>query len=343
MMKKSRVTLSDVAKKVGVHPSTVSRVLNPATRSGVKASTVKTVDEAAKELGYRPNPFAYSLRTRRSNSIGILIPDLTNPMFPPIIRGVEDTLMELHYTAIISNSDNDPQKEQMALDNMRNRQVDGFILATAHREDERVQECLSDNIPLVLINRSVDDERVSSVLSDDTDGIEQLVSHIAGLGHKRIANIAGPQDLSTGHRRLKAFYEAMKKHNLEVDDKLIKVCDGFSEEAGKRALGELLDSGAEFTAVVAGNDMLALGCYGALGERNLKCPDDISVVGFNDMPFVDKFNPPLTTIRIQHYQMGLYASRILMDQIRDPDLKRQSIVLKCEFMERGSTGPVNGA
>ena len=342
-MKRSRVTLSDVAKKVGVHPSTVSRVLNPATRSGVKAATVKIVDEAAKELGYRPNPFAYSLRTKRSNTIGILIPDLTNPMFPPIIRGVEDTLMELHYTAIISNSDNDRQKEQMALANMKNRQVDGFILATAHREDERVEDCLSENIPLVLINRSIDDERVSSVLSDDTAAIEELVGHIASLGHKRIANVAGPQDLSTGYTRLKAFYEAMKKHNLDVDENLIRVCDRFSEEAGKNALGELLDSGAKFTAVIAGNDMLALGCYGAIEERNLKCPDDISVTGFNDMPFVDKFNPPLTTMRIQHYQMGLYASRILMDQIRDPDLKRQSIVLKCDFMKRGSTGPVNGA
>lgn len=340
-MRKSRVTLTDVGKRVGVHPSTVSRVLNPATRGGVGAATVERVDAAAKELGYRPNPFAYSLRTSRSNTIGILIPDLTNPIFPPMIRGVEDALDEVNYTAIISNSDNNAQKEKLALANMKARQVDGLILATAHREDDSVEDSLSENIPLVLINRSVDDERVSSVISDDAAAVEELVGHVAGLGHARIANIAGPQFLSTGYIRLRAFYAAMKRRGLHVDESLIGITDAFTEEEGHRAMTALISAGAGFgaTAVLAGNDLLALGVYEALLEHDLKCPDDISVTGFNDMRFVDKISPPLTTMRVPHYQTGLFATRILLDQIRNPELSRQNVVLKCAFQERGSTGP----
>jgi LacI family transcriptional regulator len=342
-MKRARVTLSDVAKKVGVHPSTVSRVLNPATRESVRKATVELIDQAAKELGYRPNPFAYSLRTARSNTIGIMIPDLTNPVFPPIIRGVEDALSEAHYTAIISNSDNNRQKEKLHLANMRARQVDGLILATAHREDDSVEECLNENIPLVLINRSVEDERVSSVLSNDAEAVEELVTHVAELGHKRIANLAGPQDLSTGYRRHKAFLAAMTKLGLDIDARLIGYSNAFTEEEGRRVMTELIEGDAGFTAVIAGNDLLALGCYTALDEHGLKCPHDISVTGFNDMRFVDKISPPLTTMRIPHYQMGLFATRILLDQIKAPDLSRQNVVLNCEFQLRQSTGPAPSA
>lgn len=339
-MSQARITLRDVAREVGVHPSTVSRVLNPDTRAMVTPEIARRVAEAARVLGYRPNPFAYSLKTNRSLMVGVLVPDLINPIFPPIIRGIESVLDGVGYTAIVANSDMQPERERTILARMKERQVDGLILATAHREDATIKGLLAAGVPLVLINRTLDSPAVDSVINGDQAGIRLAVEHLAGLGHRRIAHLAGPQDFSTGHRRLAGFMAVMRAIGLDPAPERIAVCTAYAEEAGRLGMLGLLDSGGDFTAVVAANDLLALGCYEALQERGLRCPDDLSITGFNDMPLMAKLRPPLTTVRVPLYEMGAQAARMLLDQIQGTGAPLRAVELEPRLTLRASTGAV---
>jgi len=337
---RSRVTIRDVADRVGVHPSTVSRVLNPATRGRITPEIVAKVNEAAAELGYRPNQTARGLRTNRTRTIGVLIPDITNPLFPPIIRGIEDGLGANGYTAILGNTDNIAARETEAVSTMRARQVDGLILATARRDDPIVAACLAEGLPLVLVNRTADTDGVSSIVNDDALGIALAVRHLKALGHRQIAHIAGPRSLSTGEARRRSFLEIMKSEGLVADAALVAETSAFSEDEGLRACAKLIADKAAFTAIVAGNDLIALGAYDAIADAGLSCPDDVSVTGFNDMPFVDRLTPPLTTVRIPHYELGREAGRRLVELIETPDSPARATTLRPELIVRGSTAAV---
>jgi LacI family transcriptional regulator len=334
-----RVTLRDVAKQVGVHPSTVSRVLNPHTRGMVTAAIAKRVTEAAERLGYAPNPFALSLKTNRSFLVGVLVPDLVNPIFPPIIRGIEAVLEAAGYTAIVANSDNQDERERQILAKMKARQVDGLILATAHRDDALIAQCLAEGSPLVLINRTIEGLPVHAVVNEDKQGMRLAVEHVTALGHTRIAHLAGPLGISTGQRRLEGFREAMKATGLKVDRRFIAECAAFTEEEGLRAARALLKGHTPFTAIVAANDRLALGAYDALAERGWRCPEDVSITGFNDMPLVERVYPPLTTVRIPLYEMGAQAARMLLEQLESAPIQPRTVMLQPTLVVRGSTGP----
>jgi len=303
-MADSPVTLKDVAALARVHPATASRALNPETRLLVREDTAQRVLEAASELGYRPNTVARSLRTRRSHSVGVLIPDLNNPLFPPIVRGIEDRLAAAGYVALIGNTDGDPEREWTLFEQMRARHVDGLVLATVHLGDPLLAESARTELPVVLMNRLAQDYSLPSVSVDNERGIRMAVAHLAGLGHTRIAHIAGPQEVSTGLARYRGFLAAMEGHGLRADPQLIVTAKAFSIDEGHRCAQLLLKRDLGVTAVAAGNDMLAVGWYAARDEAGLSCPEDISVVGFNDMPFIDRLRPPLTTIRFPHYQVG---------------------------------------
>jgi len=336
-MAKKKINIKDVAARAGVHPSTVSRVLNPETVSMVSTQVAKRVATIAHELGYTRSPMASGLRTGRSYTVGVLIPDLTNPIFPPIVRGIERCLGEEGYIAILTDSDNSLKNEQAIMDSMRSRHVDGLILATAHRQDVAVEACLEDQIPLVLVNRSIDSHAVTEVINDDEKGISLAVDHLFGMGHSRIAYLGGPLDTSTGNDRYRAFTKAMRAGHLVPDPELMINSDAFTESEGHRGFLLLLEKSLGFSAVVAANDLLALGCYDAMQERGLQCPQDISVTGFNDTPFMDRISPPLTTIRIPLDEMGAIAAKLLLQQIRDPDAKFETIKLEPELVVRGST------
>jgi LacI family transcriptional regulator len=165
------------------------------------------------------------------------------------------------------------------------------------------------------------------------------VTHLAALGHTRIAHLAGPQQTSTGVARARAFRHAVRDLGLDDDPALIVECGYWSETEGAQALRRLLDAGTRCTAVVAGNDLIALGCYDVFAERGMRCPDDLSVVGFNDMPFLDKMNPPLTTVSIPHYELGSEAGRLLLDTIDDPERVPRSVLLTPSLVVRASTAP----
>ena len=334
------VTLRDVAGRAGVHPATASRALNPETRILVSEDTTRRVLAAAEELGYRPNPVARSLRTRRSHTVGVLIPDLNNPLFPPIVRGLDDRLAAAGYVALIGNTDGDDERERMVFEQMRARHVDGFVLATAHLRSPLLAEAARAELPVVLMNRLAEDYSFPSVSVDNERGIRLAVNYLAGLGHRRIAHIAGPQNVSTGLNRYRGFLTAMAASGLPVDPGMVVFARSFSRDEGLRCCRELLGSPERCTAVAAGNDMLALGCYAALDEAGLSCPGDMSLVGFNDMPFIDLLRPPLTTVRFPHYQVGTEAAQLLLERIGGHNGPVKILYLAPEFVVRGSAGPV---
>ncbi|HEX9877224.1 MAG TPA: LacI family DNA-binding transcriptional regulator [Gammaproteobacteria bacterium] len=336
-MAKNDSNIKDVAKRAGVHPSTVSRVLNPATRSMVSAALAERVMSIADELGYRRNPLASGLRTRKTYTVGIVIPDLTNPVFPPIVRSAERTLDRQGYIAILADSGGRQRSERTIIENMSARHVDGLILASATRKDPGVDACVDQGIPLVLVNRTVSRHNVSAVVNDDELGIELALQHLAQLGHRRIAYVGGPRTTSTGYVRHRAFLKRARELGLDVERRLAVNANAFTAAAGEAALRRLLDSGGVFSAVLTANDLLALGCYDALKRRGLRCPEDVSVTGFNDMPYADRFDPPLTTLHIPQDELGVQAARLLLERIADPSAPAKLVRLEPRLIIRGST------
>ena len=334
---RASVTIRDVARVADVHPGTVSRALNEETRALVNPETAERVLRAAEQLGYRPNRIARGLKTSRSHTIGVLIPDITNPLFPPILRGIEDRLDDAGYTSLIVNTDNDSERERIYLEAMRARQVDGFISATARLDRELLAELAAAGTPLVLINRSLEDESVPAVTVDDRRGIALAVEHVVELGHREIGHVGGPQNLSTGHRRHLGFVEAIGAARLKAPARHVCFTSYFTEEEGARACGELLDAAPELTAIVAANDLLAIGCYDALEARGLRCPEEISIAGFNDMPFVDRLRPALTTVRVPQREIGKVAADLLLEQLGGEQEAATEILLEPTLIVRDST------
>jgi LacI family transcriptional regulator len=269
----------------------------------------------------------------------VLIPDLTNPLFPPIVRGIEDRLGEAGYTSLIANTENDPERERSDVLALRARQVDGFITATARRDHELLWEMVAAGERVVLVNRRVADGSLPAVTGDDRAGVGLAVAHVTALGHSLIAHLAGPQELSTGYQRHHGFLDAMRAAGLVPDPELVRFGRAFTEAEGARVCRELVDSGRPFIAIVAGNDLMALGCYDVLEERGLRCPADVSVVGFNDMRFADRFNPPLTTVGLPHYEIGAAAAELLLERLRDAAAEPRQVTLDPALVVRASTAP----
>jgi LacI family transcriptional regulator len=333
-----RATLTDVAREAGVHPSTASRALNPDTRGMVTEEVAARVGEVAERLGWRRSALAAGLRTRRSRIVGILVPDLVNPIFPPILRAAEARLAAEGYATLVANTDNDPERERMLVARMAEHLVDGLMLASAAEGSEAVALCRRYAIPAVLVNRRLRGAGLSSVTNDDGHGIALAVAHLVGLGHRRIAHLAGPAGVSTAADRRTGFRAALARAGLDAGAAPVSAAATYSREAGRLACARLLDAG-EVTAIVAANDMLALGVYEEAERRGIAVGRELSVTGFNDMPFVDRMAPPLTTVRIQHAAMGAEAASLLLSAMAAPDAPRRSLRLRAELVVRGSTGP----
>jgi LacI family transcriptional regulator len=336
-MAKRKINIKDVAARAGVHPSTVSRVMNPETRSMVSKAVAGRITKIARDMGYERSPLASGLRTGRSFTIGVIIPDLTNPVFPPIVRGIERTLSAAGYIAILADSDNSKKGERAIFDSMKARRIDGLILATARLDDPVVRDCVSEQIPVVLVNRMTDTHDVTEIINNDELGIQLAVAHLRELGHRRIAFLGGPLDTSTGRDRYNAFTALANSGQLETEADLYGVCDAFTAAAGRIGMHGILDRNKKFTAVVAANDLLALGCIDALTERDLSCPDDVSVTGFNGMPFIDRLSPSLTSLHIPLDELGVRAANALLEEIDDRDCPRKTICLDPELVIRGSS------
>lgn len=333
-------TLADVARAAGVHPGTASKALSPNWQGTVAQGTVRRVLAAAERLGYQPNAMARALRTRRSHSIGLLIPDMTNPLFPPIVRGLEEVFRVNGLVPLVVNTDNDPKRAASLFAALQARQCDGYVLATARRRDPIVEEMAERSVPAVLVNRLTDRRLLPGVAGDEAGGVAAAVEHLVELGHRRIAHIAGPQELSTGYVRQRAFHDALDRFGLSSQDCPVVVAGAYNDHAGHTAMLTLLGGSDRPTAVVAGNDLLALGAIDAIHEHGLRCPTDLSVIGFNDMPFMTRMQPALTTVRLPKKEIGVHAAQLLLERLADstqPD--GRCVLLPCPLVVRDSTAP----
>jgi LacI family transcriptional regulator len=335
-----RVKLVDVARAAGVHPGTASRALSADTGGLVSPDTVRRVVRAAERLGYVPNTVARGLRTARSFLVAMVVPDVTNPLFPPMVRGAEQVLSQAGFTLVLTDTDNDAGTERKQVQQLRARGTDGFLIATARWQDQLVEELADGRVPAVLINRNTSSHRLPYVGGDERTGIAVAVDHLVSLGHRRIVHLAGPQDTSTGRERASAFRHALRMHGLPIARSQVRTCDSYTERAGAQATERLLASDVEFTALLAGNDLIALGALAVLAATGKRCPGDVSVVGFNDLPMVDKLTPSLTTVTLPLREMGALAARMLLTAIDTPERDgavAQSL-LGVELAVRGSTG-----
>lgn len=332
---KKRIRIRDIADHLAVSPATVSRALNPNTEHMIRKEVVAGIKDAARELGYIPSLIATALRTDRTHTVGVAVPDILNPVFPPIINGIQDYLHQNGYLTLIVNTNND---QQVALDEIRRlitRQVDGFILANAFLDDISVRECLLQEIPMVLVNRSITNGNlVHQVLSDDSFGIELAINHLIELGHTRLLHLAGPPKILHGKQRLKAFRQLCRKNKIGEEH---MVMDAFSVDAGVRGARRFLQQQSKATAILAGNDLMAVGAMDTLRNAGVSVPAEISVVGFNNMPLSDMLSPALTTISIPHREFGNQAARLLLQVIESPDMSRQLVLLTPKLVIRDST------
>lgn len=308
-----------------------------ATRGLVSESTAMRVLDAAAKLGYAVNPIARSLKTNRSSFVGVVIPDLTNALFPPIIRGIDDVLGTAGYSVLLVNTDNDKAREAKQVASLRARQVEGLIVATALLDDPVLEALAAEKFPVVLINRRTDSATLPSVAGDNAAGVHLAVHHLVTLGHRHIAYLAGPQTTWTGRVRRAAYRQALQDHDLPYDETLVAYTDSFVEPEGARGLKDLLDRDVRFTAVLAGNDLHALGCYDVFREYGISCPKDMSLVGFNDMPIVDKLSPALTTVHIPQYEIGAESARLLLERVENPSATAKLVHLPLELVVRAST------
>ena len=332
---KRPVSLQEIADAAGVHRGTASRALNPATVGKVNPETAAAILKIAQKLQYRPNPIARGLRTSRSMSIGVLIADLTNPFYPPLVRGIDDALRDQNYVPLLANTDNDPERELDLLRNLRDRQVDGLIIATARVKDPFITALAAEGFPAVLVSRTVKDLDMPSVTVNDKNAIELAVNHLVSLGHRNIGHIAGPMDVMTGVTRKSAFISACRK--AKVASYPIVGTSHFSLEQGKIAAKKLMEN-HELTAIIGANDLIALGCIDYLTEQGLKCPGDMSVVGINDMDYLELIAPPLTTVNTQTYQMGLSAAQVLLSILSGTKSSNaESRILQPKLIVRKST------
>lgn len=332
----SRPTIKDVASRCGVHPSTVSRALSPAMRHLVADDVAQRIRAAADALGYRPNVTAAGLRTGRSGLIGVLVPDIADPGFPPILGGVTEALHAGGYAPIVVDIGAEGSQLEI-VERLIARGVDGLVLATVTLHDPVIAYCIESGVPVVLVNRTDAEKRLPSVASDDEVGMSLAVAHLVSLGHRHIGHVAGPQDVSTGALRRAGFEAGVLRAGTPAREIMIETAPVYTREAGRAAALRLLDRKPGLTAIVAANDLLALGVYDALAQRRLNCPKDVSVVGHNDMPYVDMLSPPLTTVRIAQREMGDRAARLLLDQITDAAARRDHVVLLPSLIVRGST------
>jgi LacI family transcriptional regulator len=332
----ARPTLIDVAKAADVHASTASRALNPQTRGVVSDATVARVLAAAKELGYRPHPLARGLRTDTTLTVGIVVPDLENPLFPPLVRGAEAALGVEGYTLLIGNTDNEQEHTEAVISTLVDRRVDGLILATAELGSGVAAAVQAEGIDVVLVNRESTDGSIPAIVGDDDIGIGMAVDHLVELGHNAIGHVAGPPVLSTGLGRCEAFRTHLARHGLPVDGR-VEVADWFQVAPGARATAALVSRNPDLTAIVAGNDLLALGALRALNDAGVNVPGDMSLTGYNDMPFVDLVQPPLTTVGLPYREMGEMAAQTLLARMRGDRDEPQVIKLRPTLRVRAST------
>lgn len=321
-------TIRDVAQAAGVSPATVSRVFNGKVE--VATELRDRVMSAVKELNYRPNGLARSLRTRATMVLGVVISDVTNPFFTAMVRGVEDAAQAAGYSVVLANSDEDVDKERQYLQVAAADQMAGVVLSPASSKRTDIEVLEQYGIPLVTIDRQVSGAEVDTVIIDNHAAAREATAHLAAQGCRHIAFISGPAVTTTGQRRRAGYRAALEDAGLEVDKDLIKRSD-FRVEGGYRSAVELLDGSTKPDGLLVSNNLMALGALQALRERGVRMPDDLAFASFDGFGWEGILQPSLTIVEQPTYEIGRRAAELLLARLADRDRPVEKVVLPAEL------------
>jgi len=329
-------TIRDVARQAKVSVATVSRVVNPGTHR-VTPATSRRVRAVIHALGYHPNVIAQSLKSRASRTVALIVPDISNPFFPAIARGIEDTARQRGYAVLLCNTYEDLSREQAYLQLLRKRWVDGMIFATVGSNTAHLRSLRDDGLPVVLVARDVDGVPIDAVLVDNERGAYEATSHLLRLGHRAIAHITGPGSLRVARDRRRGYTRALREAGAPENETRVAAGD-FTAEGGRSAVAVLLQRGVQFSAVVAANDLMAIGAMEALQAAGRRVPADVAVVGFDDITFASLVSPALSTVAQPKYRMGQLAMERLLELMAGASPAGRRTVLEPRLIVRESCG-----
>lgn len=332
--------MKHIASLARVSIGTVSHVINGSAK--VREPLRHRVLDAIRELGYQPSQLARGLRRNRTSMIGMIVPDITNPFFPAVVRGVEDVAYQYSYRLVLCNADNDPSKERAYLDELRSYRTAGLILIPSASSQMAAARDFGAGTPAVCLDRRPAGWQGDSVTVDNAGGAFAAANHLVSLGHSKIAIIAGNLQLANAVSRVEGFRAALREANIEIEPEYIQ--EGrFDRLSGYEKMRIALQLRPRPTAVFASNDLIALGALAALRESGLRCPEDVSLVGFDDLEFSEFVHPALTTVSQPGYQMGAKGATLLIRRLQGALEPAQHIVLPTELKLRNSTAPFAAA
>lgn len=335
------ITIKDIAKEVSVSVATVSRALSG--DKNIRSETRDMVLEAAKKLGYMPNPVAINLKSRRTNTIGVIIPEMDTPFFARIIDGIQNVLYKKGLKVIIAQSGENPEREKENLLMMERFMVDGIILGICHKDKNKdeFQRLIDRGIPLVFYDRIPTNIDVSKVIADDYIKTSFLIEHLIRKGMREIAHIKAPEYMQSSSVRFKAYKDALEKFKIPYNEELVIESPGMHFEDGVKATEILLNRNIPIKAIFAYTDIVAMGAMYYLRSKNIRIPDDIAVAGFSGTSLSGIVYPPLTTVDLPLIEMGEKAAELVLEKISNPEVKNQTITLDAQIQLRESTDGEN--
>jgi LacI family transcriptional regulator len=329
-------TMADVAARAGVSVATVSRALSGDPKR-VSAPVLQRIIDAAEELEYIPNNLARNMRSGSSRILGLVISDIGNPFFTAVARGVEDVAQRHGYSLVLSNTDENPDREAASLGVMAAERAAGVIIATTNENGTALRRAQDMGMAIVAIDRHIVDLPTDSVVVDNESAAHEAVTHLVRLGHRRIAIVGGPE-ADTARERLRGYERALREARIHLAPELVRSGD-FRETAGLTVTRALLDLAEPPTAIFAVNNLTTIGVLAALRERGVAVPADVSVVGFDDIPTAELLHPPLTVVQQPTYRVGARAADLLIRRLREPEAAVKEVVLSARLIVRGSTAP----
>lgn len=309
------VTIKDIARELGISPSTVSRALKD--HPDISVETKKTVNQLATKLNYQPNTVALNLRQSKTNTIGVIIPEIVHFFFSTIISGIEDVAYRAGYNVILAQSNESQAREITDLKALFNSRVDGMLMSVSRGTTnfDHIESIISKGVPFVFFDRVYGNPQLSKVIVDDFAGAKEATLHLIEQGCKRIAHIEGPPNLDISKQRLNGYKEALKENGFKFEDELVTVCSTGTIEEGKLATEKLLNLKNRPDAIFATNDPAAMGAMQAIKAKGLKIPDDVAIVGFSNWQFSALMEPPLSSVDQPGFEMGQEAAKLLISQI----------------------------
>jgi LacI family transcriptional regulator len=341
-MKFNQVTIKDIARELGISPSTVSRALKD--HPDISVETKKAVNELAERLNYQPNIVALNLRQKKTNTIGVILPELVHFFFSTVISGIESVAYEAGYNVILAQSNESYEREKTDIKALFNSRVDGMLISISRETTnyDHIEAILSKGMPMVFYDRMYTNPNTSKVIVDDYIGAKEAVLHLIEQGCKRIAHLESAPGLSIAVDRKRGYFDALKENGFAVKENMVVQCPSGSLDDGNRATKKLLALASPPDAIFANNDMLAMGAMMAIKEKGLKIPQDVALMGFSNWFFSQLMDPPLSSVDQPGFEMGQEAARLLIRQIEMKDKEQfdpipETKILKTKLVIRASS------